>query len=323
MSQPPGPSETDGVVGAGRGHSLSEGTVVKRTLRCLKCVRYKDPAKVMIPAVIGLTCVVEFPLTSKACCDMLMLLFGGYVLMAHCLALNDWTDGTADSRDPRKAQKAHLNRGVTHTEMLILTIALGIMGLWLVGTAAYHLLPLAVMIIVCSLVYSFPHPRFEGKQIPLLSTLMHGITGILTFLLGYCLWSGPDLRGAMIGVYFAFIYEAGHLILEVQDFEGDRSSGVRTYAVRFGQRPVFIAASRVSLAAGLMLGWLALAGYLPYPVAFIALLYLPVWYMFWRLRKARLDFVEVRDLAKGFVNLHTVIWGLLLAVNIVERLANA
>ena len=308
----------------GRGfmNTLQDSNAIQRTLRCLSCVRYKDPAKVLAPTLIGITCVVQFPLTLAACCDMLALYVAGYVLMAHCLALNDFADGVADSRDPRKAHKAYLNRDVTPAEMLSLTVALGIASLWLIGTVGHHLLPLAAMIIACSLVYSFPHPRFEGKQIPLLSTLMHGFTGILAFLLGYSLWAAADLRGALIGIYFALIYEAGHLILEVQDYAGDQNSGIRTYAVRYGQRPVFVAAALVSVAAWLLLSWLALAGHLPDPVVYIALLYLPILYMFWKLRKASLTFNEVRALSKGFVNAHTVIWGLLMALSIVDRLTD-
>ncbi|MBN2291050.1 MAG: UbiA prenyltransferase family protein [Pirellulales bacterium] len=320
MSQSSHPSVTDASAGTGQARYLFVGAAIRRILRCLACVRYRDPAKVLTPTVIGLGCVVESPLTYKTYSTMLLLIFGGYVLMAHCLAMNDWTDGTADSRDPRKINKAFLNREVTRTEMLILTIALGIISLWIIGTAAYHLLPLAVMIMACSLVYSFPHSRLEGKQIPFLSTLMHVVTAVLMFLLGYCLWSGVDLRGVMIGTYFGLIYEAGHLILEVKDFEGDRNSGVRTYAVRFGQRPVFMAACMVTLAAGMLLGGLALTGYLPYSIAFVALLYLPILFMFWRLRNANFTHRTARTFSKKFVNIHTIIWGLILVINIFERL---
>jgi 4-hydroxybenzoate polyprenyltransferase len=108
-----------------------------------------------------------------------------------------------------------------------------------------------------------------------LSSLIHLAGGFFHFLLGYSLFGNIDQRALLISIFFALVFTAGHATQEVQDYENDLSSGIRTNAVVFGKMPVLLAALAGFAIAFLYLPCLAFAGIVPARLGYSAL-FLPL-----------------------------------------------
>ena len=78
---------------------------------------------------------------------------------------------------------------------------------------------------------------------------------------------------AVIALYFALTFAAGHLNQEVRDYDGDLLNGIRTNAVRFGKTRAFWAGFAGFTAAYAWLGLLALRGLVPPVLGALLLLY--------------------------------------------------
>ena len=96
------------------------------------------------------------------------------------------------------------------------------------------------------------------------------------------------MRGIATATFFALIFAAGHLTLEIRDHRGDFAHGIRTNAVAFGKRRTFAASLALfTLAQALFLA-LALQGILPRPLAALVALY-PM-QLYWSLETRREGF---------------------------------
>lgn len=213
--------------------------------------------------------------------------------MAHIFAFNDWSDRVADAN-------SHLGDGadriheLTANEKLWLALGLASAGLLLLALLSVRLLLLGSVILLLGVAYSFPVLRFKGKGIPLLSSMLHIAGTVLTFLLGYGLFSPIDWRALLIGAYFAMIITAGHLIQEIQDVDGDRATYISTNAVRFGPRSAFFASFSLFTLSFAYLFGLASTDLIPNPVKYLVVLF-PVFSIFaWNTYRDGLTHAGVR-----------------------------
>ncbi len=101
------------------------------------------------------------------------------------------------------------------------------------------LVVLALLDALLWVLYCQPKVLFKSK--PVVGSVIHLIAGTINFLLGYLLVSQFDLRGILIGLYFAIIFTGGHLNHELRDYEADKENGYNTSAIFWGKKPVFIA----------------------------------------------------------------------------------
>lgn len=83
-------------------------------------------------------------------------------------------------------------------------------------------------------------PMFHMKGFPVFSSILHLLGGSLHFLLGYATFAAVDSRGVMISCFFALVFTAGHLVHEARDREGDLLNGISTNAVAFGKVQGFV-----------------------------------------------------------------------------------
>jgi len=192
-----------------------------------------------------------------------------FLLVAYIWALNDWSDYKEDrigSRSPSLTRSSE----TTRADLLRFSIGSLVISLAFFGFLPWKTLIIAGAIAVLGFIYSFPGIRTKG--LAGLSSLSHFIGGILHFLLGYSLFGDFDQRAFLISIFFALVFTAGHATQEVQDYESDLASGVRTNAVAFGKRAVFLAAFACFAIAFLYLGFLAATGIVPARLGFSALL---------------------------------------------------
>lgn len=203
--------------------------------------------------------------------DVVTFLVANGLLFAHIFAFNDWGNVAKDLQDPRRSGRTFVRHGLSPGSMLALTLALGTGALALLLWLSLSCFLLGVVMVVLSALYS--HPRLDHRSWPIMSSLNHFTGGVVQFLLGYAVVRPVDSAAVLMGIYFAIVLIAGHLVQELRDLDGDRLTGVSTNAVRFGRRRTFLISSflfalsyaylaslahiQVAPAAWLSFGWVA------------------------------------------------------------------
>jgi 4-hydroxybenzoate polyprenyltransferase len=239
-------------------------------LRYLAILR---PVEILIlqgPPLLGMLIAVSVPQPSHLG-RFLVLLAANVCLVAHIFVLNDWSNLTDDRADPKKLAGIFTSKGVQPAEVKLMAAGLLALSVGLFTLLGVVPVVTALAIALASALYSLP--RLNWKSRPLLNSGIHLIGGLLHFLLGYSVSRAYDLRGILIGAFFAVTFAAGHLTQEIRDHEGDARSGATTNAVVFGPRRTFGASVVLfTLSHGLLFS-LALAEVLPRVLTWLALLY--------------------------------------------------
>jgi len=196
---------------------------------------------------------------------------GSLSLVAHVFVLNDWSGIHGDLRDPARAGRTFIAKGVSRTALGYLAIALLALALSLFSLVGAATSAIAIAIAGASALYSAPAFHMKGR--PVLGSALHLVGGILHFLLGYAAFSAIDERGVVIGCFFGLAFTAGHLTHEARGYEGDFLNGIRTNAVAFGKTQSFIAGLVLFTAAYALLAMLAVFGVVPRVLVLAAMLY--------------------------------------------------
>lgn len=275
----------------------------------LSCIRYQDAIVAQVPALTGILFSVE-SLTVEIFPKILSCTIASFFLMAHIFAFNDWVDKMVDYRDPCKKESNFLSKRIAHLEMLTISIILGIISVLIFAMLSYQLLVLSSVGIVLSLAYSFPVQSLQGKRIPILSSILHFIGSSIAFLLGYVLFSEIDEKGLLIAFYFSFIFVAGHLVQEVQDFKGDQKNGIRTHAVQFGPNQMFITANIIFTLSFIYLFWLGYINLIPSFLKYLAFFYPAYLSMAIAVARKGLDYHTI----KRFRTQYRLLYGVIVAI---------
>ena len=266
---------------------------VRWALRLLSCIRYEEVLVLQGAPLLGAVFAMNH-LTKQSVMTLLLLAAGNSLLVAHVFLLNDWSGVQQDLRDPSRSAGVFLNRGIRRNEIGVLLLILLALSLLVLSRLGAVTLLIGLMIAVAGALYSIPHIYLKG--IPLANTLLHLVSGVLHFLLGYSVFHSPDLKGLEIGLFFALIFSAGHLTQEVRDYDADRRNGIQTNAVKFGKKRNIITSFALFTFANALLIVLALRGTVPQGLALVVALY-PL-HFFWTLQamRAGLPFESVRRL---------------------------
>lgn len=262
-------------------------------LRLLSCIRFDEVLVLQGAPVLGAIFSIGY-INSQSAITFLLLIAGNCFLVAHVFLLNDWSGIDGDLQDPSRVERAFLNRGIRRNEIAGLSLILLLLSLVLFARLGLVSLIIGLMIAIASALYSAP--AFYLKGIPLLNSLLHLVSGLLHFLLGYSAFGIVDARSLAIGCFFALIFSAGHLTQEVRDFEADLRNGIKTNAVQFGKARSFIVGFALFTLANALLMVLSIKGAVPHVLVLVAALY-PL-HFYWSLRAMREDlaFESVRRL---------------------------
>lgn len=273
-------------------------------LRYLSCLRLPDILVLQGPPLLGAALALRHPGVQDLG-SLATLMAANVLLMAHIFLLNDWAGLSADRADPNKAAGVFTARGVGTKEIAGLTAGLLVVSLVLFSRISASTLGVALSIAALSALYSLPRTNWKGR--PLLNSAAHLAGGILHFLLGYSLASAIDVRGLATAVFFALIFAAGHLTLEIRDHEGDSAHAIRTNAVVFGKSRTFAASLVLFTLAQALFLLLALRGILPRPLAVLVALY-PM-QLHWSLetRRQGFTFASIRRLQTRYRALYAFI----------------
>ncbi|MGS5085159.1 UbiA family prenyltransferase [Hydrogenophaga sp. A37] len=263
-------------------------------LRLLSCVRFDEVLVLQGAPLLGAVFAMN-ALTFQGVAALMLLSLGNAFLVAHVFLLNDWSGVQQDLLDPARSAGVFLNRGIRRHEIGVLMLVLLLLSLLTFSQLGLATLGFGVMIAIASALYSFPHVGMKG--IPLANSLLHLVSGVLHFLMGYSVFRHPDLNGLKIGLFFAVIFSAGHLTQEVRDCDADLRNGIQTNAVRFGKRRSFIAGFVLFTLADVLLLALAWSGAVPWVLGLIVAALYPL-HFYWTLQAMRegLLFESVRRL---------------------------
>ncbi len=181
-----------------------------------------------------------------------------------------------DRHDP-KFQRNPLHLGsIRRGSLYAVTGGGALLGFFILAVAARRTVPVVGLLWLVWLAYS--HPR-GLKTMPGLATMAHLAAGTLMFAVPYVVGRPMDPRGLVLSLFFGLALASGHANHEAIDEPADRSSGVRTLAVRYGRRAasalnlVVAAAGYLVLASGLAAGTVEAGVALPFLAA--ALVHLP------------------------------------------------
>ncbi len=236
---------------------------------------------------------------------------GSSCLVAHVFVLNDWAGMSADLKDPHRGAGVFAARGVDARAMARLSAALLAAALALLCPFGARTVGIALAIAGLSALYSLSGRAAKG--VPVLSSLLHVVGGILHFHLGYSLFATFDSRSLALSVFFAFVFTAGHLTQEARDYDADRLNAIRTNAVAFGRPRAFLAGVALFTLANVLLFGLAARGVIPRVLMTAAVLYpLHLWWSLaaWR---AGLGFETLRRLQHRYRALYAAVGLLILA----------
>ena len=123
------------------------------------------------------------------------------------------------------------NRKSTFIATLIVSLSLSLIFFFLIKP---ELVVLAITSFLLWCLYSFPKKGFKYR--PVLGTLIHFVSQIIHFTMGYTVIKPLDATGIAISVYFALLFSAGHINHELIDREADEKTGIMTGAVCFGAK---------------------------------------------------------------------------------------
>lgn len=263
-------------------------------VRLLSCIRYDEVLVLQGAPLLGAVFAME-ALTIEAAVAVMLLCLGNALLVAHVFLLNDWSGFQQDLLDPARSAGVFVNRGIRRREVGALMLVLLLLSLLVFGRLGPATLGLGAMIAIASAMYSFPRVGLKG--IPLANSVLHLVSGVLHFLMGYSVFRHPDLEGLQIGLFFAVIFSAGHLTQEVRDGDADLRNGIQTNAVRFGKRRSFIAGFVLFTLADALLVGLAWSGTVPQVLGLLIAAIYPL-HGCWTLQALRegLPFASVRRL---------------------------
>lgn len=210
---------------------------------------------------------------------VLWFLVASILLVAHVFTLNDWADIAHGLKAPDPL--------VSSLRLFWFSIFLLVASLLMFDFISRRVVIVGALVAALGFFYSHPNLNFKGT--PIASSLPHLIGGIFHFLLGYAVFSPIDSRGALVALFFALTFTAGHLNHEVRDFELDRTNNARTNAVAFGQRKTFVGGLIVFTCAYICLFLLGWFRFIPRPLSVIAAVFYPL-HLYWSLRVLRSNF---------------------------------
>lgn len=192
---------------------------------------------------------------------LILFTLANVLLLAHIFLFNDWAATTQNAQQPNTATALVYRGDISSRFLFLFSVALLGAGLFLFTVVGLRTLILAAAYAALGIFYSHPWVNAKGK--PIGSSVAHFLGGVLHFLVGYTLFAPLDQRGVLIGLFFAFTFTAGHLNHEVHDFDYDLQNNLRTNAVVFGKRAIFVASLILFTIAYGWLVFLALAGLVP------------------------------------------------------------
>jgi 4-hydroxybenzoate polyprenyltransferase len=161
-----------------------------------------------------------------------------FFLWAHLYAFNEWGGYLSDQGDRSKAHTPLMAGTIQRGEMFILACVCAFVSVVFYALLDVRLVPIACADITIGILYA--HPRVLLKDVPFMSFVILFSVSVGDFMLGWLIFSPYITPGVLIGLYFGVLGIVGQSYHETGDYDTDKKSGIRTNAVRFGKKRIFI-----------------------------------------------------------------------------------
>jgi lycopene elongase/hydratase (dihydrobisanhydrobacterioruberin-forming) len=255
-----------------------------------------------IPVIGVFSGVTEFSFSWK-----IILLFVAYcMIMGHVYTFNDWADFSNDKLNSQRNNDPIYQKSNSPYRLLLISLILLTIGLLLAVFLSVKVFVIGMLISIVSFSYSSPWTFFKG--VPLVSSLVHFVAGILYFLFGYLLDGNKNVYGMLIGVYFGLVYAAGHLNHEIKDYEPDSMVGITTNAIKFGKKKMLYLSFFLITLSNLYCVMLGILQLMPWRIAILPVLGYPVYtYFFIRKNNKGLEYERMIEFRKNYRMLYMVI----------------
>lgn len=281
----------------------------------VRCLRFREILLLQGSPAMGMILTLK-EATFSTVFDIVVFFVGSCIMVAQVFTFNDWADISADDQHEAKANATFITLGVTRGDIALLSLVLGLSSLVLFSLLQLQTLLFASGVMVFGLLYSDAYVR--AKEIPIVSSVLHVIGGLLHFLAGYSLFGSIDEQAVLIGLYFAVVFAAGHLTQEVRDYDGDRIAGTLTHAVRFGTERTLIASFVLFSCSYAYLFCLVYVAVLPDFFALILIAYPVQVFLFWRTIRHNLTFEVITRYQTQYRLLYGLI-GLTVLAGLIKR----
>lgn len=131
-----------------------------------------------------------------------------------------------------------LQRGmISRSGMLTAFWIVSICALVLSAYVSYWLLGVMSLLLLLSIIYSYPKTRLKDRPIGglIANSLAHGA---LVALAGFPVFGegGAELKAVYLSVYFGLTVGAVYIMTTIPDMDGDRGTGKKTISVRYGKK---------------------------------------------------------------------------------------
>jgi 4-hydroxybenzoate polyprenyltransferase len=161
-----------------------------------------------------------------------------FFLWAHLYTLNEWAVYSFDRHDTSKRITPMLAGEIAPREVLLLSIFFALICIILYAFLNIRFLIIVFLDILIGILYA--HPRILLKSVPFASFAILFTVSVLDFLLGWFVFSSSIHKGLLIGIFFGMLGIVGQHYHEAGDYDSDKRVGIKTNAVRYGRKKIFI-----------------------------------------------------------------------------------
>lgn len=229
--------------------------------------------------------------------------FAFFLLWAHGYAFNEWGGYGFDKLDGSKAKTPLLAGHVSHREFLILSIAFAGISVVLYAMLDMKFLIIIFFDIIMGILYV--HPKILLKNVPIASFVILFIVSVNDFLLGWLVFSPSISKGLLIGMYFGLLGITGQHFHETGDCDSDERANIRTNAVRFGKKNIFIIGFIFYTLSCIYFIFLSLTKIIPQYLYIVLLITYPIYFvLFYKCLKVGMGSSDVRCFVKRYRQLY-------------------
>lgn len=156
-----------------------------------------------------------------------------FFCLSFCFAINNYYDADSDRENPRRNHKNALASGdISKKEGMTLNILFFIITLLIVAWFNLELLYLAVILFVWPAAYSVPPLRLKGR--PGIDVIWHFFGFFFIILWGSLIAGSLPIFSWLAAISLGVFSCIGQLWNHYVDYEFDKESGTKTYAVQVG-----------------------------------------------------------------------------------------
>ncbi len=171
-------------------------------------------------------------LQATSCLRFLLYALGSFLFVTSVYAFNAYGGYPKDKGNQRLSKLQNLSA----QKFLSITLGTAFGFLFCFYSISPKIALLSILSYLFWMAYSYPQKGL--KNYPIAGTIIHFITQVLHFQMGYLVFLPLDTVSYSVSIYFALLFSAAHFHHEVIDYQVDKQKNTKTSAVFFGQQPI-------------------------------------------------------------------------------------